>query len=77
MRTIKECIKDLKERRDWKNPEEVDSVFDEILEIDKTRTDKVVEQITDLTAETFKIVDNSAYVPASKVIDIVKRGGVE
>lgn len=38
--------------------------------------DKVVEQITDLTAETFKVVDDSAYIPATKVMDIVKEGGV-
>ena len=39
--------------------------------------EKVVEQITDLTAETFKIVDNNSYIPAKKVMDIVKEGGVE
>lgn len=36
--------------------------------------DKVVERITDLTAETFKIVNNSVYIPANKTLEIVKGG---
>ena len=38
--------------------------------------DKVVEQITNLTAETFIIANDSAYIPAKETLDIVK-GGVE
>ena len=38
--------------------------------------DKVVERITELTAETFRIVNDSAYIPAKKTLDIVKDGGI-
>ena len=40
MRTIEECIKELKERRDWGSVDEVNAVFDEILEIYKAERPK-------------------------------------
>lgn len=40
MRTIEECIKELKERRDWESIDEVNAVFDEMLEIHKAEKPK-------------------------------------
>lgn len=46
MRTIKDCIVDLKTKRDWSSIEEINKVFDEILEIDTTKTNNIIEAIT-------------------------------
>lgn len=40
MRTIQDCIKELKTRKAWKSPEEIELIFDEIAEIDKANDAK-------------------------------------
>lgn len=46
MRTIEECINDLKTKRDWSSIDEINNVFDEILEIDNAKTNSIIETIT-------------------------------
>ena len=51
MRTIADCIKELRTRKAWKSPEEIEKIFDEIADIDREnqrRFDNLLNGISDL-----------------------------
>ncbi len=51
MRTIADCIKELRTRKAWKSPEEIEKIFDEIADIDRAnqqRFDNLLNGINDL-----------------------------
>ena len=69
MRTIEECIEELKTKKDWKDKEEVEAVFDEILELnDENRWRYPAEELPEEDEEVIACingtVDNITYCHA-------------
>lgn len=78
MRTIKECVQELKTRRNWESVEEIEAVFDEILEIDKAKTDRIVERLENEKSGLTTWAEDEAFkLGIDKAIKIVKAGGVD